>query len=116
MDVVVRDKQGNPVPGLTADDFQIFEDGVRQDVGSLTAVSKPPVTPSGTAPAATVAGASPGEAAGDAAQKAPEVLALVFDRLLRRRPRAGLQRGATSTSATARSRTTSSRSSASTCR
>jgi VWFA-related protein len=78
IDVVVRDRQGNPVTGLTADDFQIFEDGVRQDVGSLNAVSKPPVTPPGAA--VTVVGA-PGVPAGEAAQKAPEVLALVFDRL-----------------------------------
>ena len=78
VDVVVRDKAGNPVAGLTADDFQIFEDGVRQDLGSLTAVTKPPVTPV-NAPV-TVAGA-PGDAAGEAAKKAPEVIALVFDRL-----------------------------------
>jgi VWFA-related protein len=78
VDVVVRDKQGNPVAGLTADDFQIFEDGVRQDVGSLTAVSKPPM--SAPATARTVA-AAPGESIGEAAKKAPEVLALVFDRL-----------------------------------
>ena len=78
VDVVVRDRQGNPVAGLAPGDFQIFEDGVRQDIGSLTAVNKPPVTAPG-APA-TVAGA-PGDAPGVAAQKAPEVLALVFDRL-----------------------------------
>ncbi len=78
IDVVVRDKQGNPIQGLTADDFQIFEDGVRQEVGSLTAVSKPPVT----APeAAVVPAGSPTDSAGEAAKKAPEVLALVFDRL-----------------------------------
>ena len=78
VDVVVRDKQGNPIQGLTANEFQIFEDGVPQDLGSLTAVSKPPVTPPGAA--TTVAGA-PGEPVGEAAKKAPEVLALVFDRL-----------------------------------
>jgi VWFA-related protein len=78
VDVVVRDRQGNPVPGLTSGDFQIFEDGVRQDVGSVTAVSKPPVTAPG-ASATITAGA--GEPVGAAAQRAPEVLALVFDRL-----------------------------------
>ena len=78
VDVVVRDKSGNPVPGLTADDFQIFEDGVRQDLGSLTAVTKPPVTPAG---APTTVTAAPGEVVGEAARKAPEVIALVFDRL-----------------------------------
>ena len=81
VDVVVRDKQGNPIQGLTADDFQIFEDGVPQDLGSLTAVSKPPVTPVTQPGAATTVAGAPGEPVGEAAKKAPEVLALVFDRL-----------------------------------
>ncbi|MEA2328791.1 MAG: hypothetical protein QOE68_3750, partial [Thermoanaerobaculia bacterium] len=29
IDVVVRDKAGNPVTGLTKDDFEIFEDGTK---------------------------------------------------------------------------------------
>jgi VWFA-related protein len=78
VDVVVRDNKGNPVAGLTADDFQIFEDGVRQDVGSMTAVTKPPVS---DAKAPTRVTAAPADTAGEAAKKAPEVLALVFDRL-----------------------------------
>ena len=81
VDVVVRDKQGNPIQGLTANDFQIFEDGVAQDLGSLTAVSKPPVTPVTQPGAATTVAGAPGEPVGEAARKAPEVLALVFDRL-----------------------------------
>ena len=81
VDVVVRDKQGNPIQGLTANDFQIFEDGVAQDLGSLTAVSKPPVTPVTKPGAATTVAGAPGETVGEAARKAPEVLALVFDRL-----------------------------------
>lgn len=78
IDVVVRDRAGNPVTGLTPDDFQLFEDGVRQDIGSMTAVSKPAVTRAG---ATTGVAAAPTESAGEAARKAPEVLALVFDRL-----------------------------------
>ena len=81
VDVVVRDKQGNPIQGLTANDFQISEDGVPQDLGSLTAVSKPPVTPVTQPGAATTVARAPGEPVGEAAKKAPEVLALVFDRL-----------------------------------
>ena len=81
VDVVVRDKQGNPVTGLTQDDFQIFEDGVRQDVGSLTAVNKAPATPAAAPVASTPVAVKPGESAGEAAKRAPEVLALVFDRL-----------------------------------
>ena len=77
VDVVVRDRQGDPVQGLTPGDFQISEDGVRQELGSMTIVAKPPVSP--PTPATMVA--TPGEPAGEAAKKAPEVLALVFDRL-----------------------------------
>ena len=32
LDVVVLDKKGNPVTNLTADDFEISQDGKRQDV------------------------------------------------------------------------------------
>jgi VWFA-related protein len=41
VDVVVRDKHGRPVLDLTADDFEIFEDGVRQRVGSFSVVERP---------------------------------------------------------------------------
>ena len=36
VDVVVRNKQDQPLHGLTAHDFEIFEDGVRQIIGSLS--------------------------------------------------------------------------------
>jgi VWFA-related protein len=39
MDVIVKDESGRFVPDLTKDDFEIYEDGVRQDVASLTVVS-----------------------------------------------------------------------------
>ena len=39
MDVIVKDENGRFVPDLTKDDFEIFEDGVKQDVASLTVVS-----------------------------------------------------------------------------
>src|SRR5882762_1065582 len=35
-DVVVRDEKGNFVSDLTKDDFEIFEDGVRQSIASMT--------------------------------------------------------------------------------
>ena len=38
VDVVVRDKRGQPVHDLTAADFEVFEDGVPQKVGSFTPV------------------------------------------------------------------------------
>jgi VWFA-related protein len=38
-DVVVRDDKGNFVPDLKRDEFEIFEDGVRQDITSMTVVT-----------------------------------------------------------------------------
>jgi VWFA-related protein len=40
VDVVVRTKQGLPLQGLTADDFEILEDGVRQKIGSFSVVER----------------------------------------------------------------------------
>lgn len=35
VDVIVRDRKGNAVPNLTADDFRLFENGVRQKILSV---------------------------------------------------------------------------------
>jgi VWFA-related protein len=40
VDVVVRDKKGRPVLDLKSSDFQILEDGVRQDVGSFALINR----------------------------------------------------------------------------
>ena len=53
VDVVVRDGSGNPVRGLEAADFEIYEDGVRQDLGSVTPVFR-------DAPGAALAGLESG--------------------------------------------------------
>jgi len=36
MDVVVKDDQGRFIPDLKRDEFEIFEDGVKQDISSMT--------------------------------------------------------------------------------
>src|SRR6476661_8569407 len=36
MDVVVKDGQGRFVPDLKKDEFEIFEDGVKQEIASMT--------------------------------------------------------------------------------
>jgi len=41
VDAVVTDQLGNVVTGLTRDDFEIFEDGVRQSVATFSAVDVP---------------------------------------------------------------------------
>src|SRR5438552_2510401 len=43
-DVVVRDEKGNFVPDLKKDEFEIFEDGVKQDITSMTVVTGGRVT------------------------------------------------------------------------
>jgi VWFA-related protein len=73
VDVIVRDRDGKPVTGLKAEDFELTEDKQLQDIGSFTAVDRPDPTPAATTaepPAATAATAP-----------APEVIALLFDRL-----------------------------------
>src|SRR5713226_4657944 len=44
MDVIVKDDGGRFVPDLTKDEFEIYEDGVKQDLTSLTVVSGGRVT------------------------------------------------------------------------
>lgn len=41
VDVVVRDRAGQPVLGLTQDDFEVFEDGALQRIISIDARSRP---------------------------------------------------------------------------
>src|SRR5438309_3101624 len=43
-DVIVRDEKGNFVPDLKKDEFEIFEDGVKQDIASMTVVTGGRVT------------------------------------------------------------------------
>jgi VWFA-related protein len=39
VDVVVRDRQGRPITDLAIADFEIFEDGVAQEIGALSMVA-----------------------------------------------------------------------------
>lgn len=45
LDVSVLDRQRRPVKGLTAADFEVFEDGRRQDVSTFAAVEFPDAVP-----------------------------------------------------------------------
>ena len=91
LDVVVRDKKGHMVRDLTAADFEVYEDGVKQPVesfevfgnraetaaeaGSTPAPTPPPaaVSAAPVAPAVSAAPAAPADR--------PQVIAFVFDRL-----------------------------------
>lgn len=84
VDVVVRKKHGGPMRDLTADDFEIFEDGVRQNLGSFSVVEQSGgigvkvgrrVSAPSAADGSTNAAAAPGAAA------EPPTVAIVFDAL-----------------------------------
>src|SRR5512139_1517921 len=45
VDAVVTDKKGNHVAGLTADDFQVFEDGKQQKITHFSWVDDKPTAP-----------------------------------------------------------------------
>ena len=106
VDVVVRDKNGEPVADLKPQDFEIIEDGVDRNLGSFTPIFRDatreatrttipttPTTPTVAAPSEQAAAAHKDAAAqaGAAANTPGEVLALVFDRLTpdNRPPRKG---------------------------
>lgn len=83
LDVVIRDKKGRPVKDLSAADFEVYEDGIRQSIQSFRLVSREVVESGAKArpedKPAPAAGA-PRAAARDAGAE-PGVIALVFDRL-----------------------------------
>ena len=98
VDIVVRDRDGKPVTDLTDDDFELFEDGVRQKVEAFTVVG---ARPGGSArrrasraPADVTASGSQAQPSSDGPRGAgsplerpwpgtagPTVVAFAFDRL-----------------------------------
>jgi VWFA-related protein len=54
MDVIAKDAQGRFVPDLTRDEFEVYEDGVRQEISSMTMSHGGRVTNVLEAPAAAV--------------------------------------------------------------
>ena len=95
VDVVVRDKRGQPVRDLTAADFDVLENGVAQTIGSFTSI----LEGTGSGGLATPAPAAPAAPAVAEVQRpyqnaGPGVIALVFDRLSSGGPPAGRAGGA----------------------
>src|SRR5678815_921145 len=85
-DVVVRDKKGRPVKDLSAADFEVYEDGVKQEISSFRFVSSTSAvevkeqTTTDTkqnSDTVTTAPVKPGEDSGPSLS----AVALVFDRL-----------------------------------
>jgi len=60
VDVVAQDKKGQPVQGLTKDDFELWEDGEQQRISVFSVEGSPtPPGPVEGSPAPTVPGAAP---------------------------------------------------------
>jgi VWFA-related protein len=78
VDVIVRDRKGNPVTDLRKGDFELLEDGVRQEIADLTLVSR---GARARARAETHARATTHDPAPPNSIRTPTVVALVFDRL-----------------------------------
>lgn len=78
LDVVVTDRRGARVPGLTREDFEVFEEGVRRTVTNFSAVGAAAGAPSPAAgePAATPAPS--GGAAPPAPSQPPQSWLVVF--------------------------------------
>ena len=82
LDVVVRDKRGQPVADLSPADFEVSEDGTPQKIGSFTPIFANATPPPAPAPAAPVASTEATSAPAPSANNSgPLVTALVFDRL-----------------------------------
>ena len=82
IDVVVRDAKGRPVTDLTRADFELIEDGVRQELGDVTRVGAPAAaSPRPVATAGTTATPAPPHHGSSKSVAAPTFVALVFDRL-----------------------------------
>jgi VWFA-related protein len=78
VDVVVRDRRGQPVRDLKAADFEILEDGVQQQVGSFTPILDGALAGGAAAPAAPSAAGTPAAGPGNPIAAGPAVTAIVF--------------------------------------
>src|SRR5690606_20136388 len=86
IDVVVRNRNGSPITNLRREDFQLFEDGVLQEIADVTLVnatggelSSAAASPTSTGSTSAPAPARPGDVALPA-QSAGSLTAFVFDR------------------------------------
>jgi VWFA-related protein len=83
VDVVVRDRRGRPVTDLTADDFEVREDGTSQQLGSFTRVARGAgvAIEVGVKDPATTLVETPARSGAEDEPPVPMVTALVFDAL-----------------------------------
>ena len=81
VDVTVVDRNGQTVLDLTPDEFEVSEDGVRQQLVSVTLVQNGVARLARPAPAGQLAGYDPGAPVTAGADSVPSVTAILFDRL-----------------------------------
>jgi VWFA-related protein len=81
LDVVVKDKRGRPVKDLKATDFEVYEDGVRQQIQSFRFVTREEGAPASPGAAPLKDNGAPTTAPPASGPSTPGVTALVFDRL-----------------------------------
>jgi VWFA-related protein len=74
VDAIVTDKKNRPVMNLTADDFDVFEDGVKQRIASFRVESSAQTDQLHTAP-----GLAPSRSPGGGAAAPGKLVAMVFD-------------------------------------
>ncbi len=83
LDIVVKDKKGRPVKDLTANDFEVVEDGVPQKIASFRFVNREGPRDASENPATegSDAGSKKPVPAAPPNRTTPGITALVFDRL-----------------------------------
>jgi VWFA-related protein len=80
VDVVVRDRAGKPVTGLTRDDFEVFDNGQKLPVTNLSEIAPKAETQSPTVNPATGAGASAVHAGADNVEpQRPRKIVILID-------------------------------------
>ena len=80
VDVIVRDRGGRPVTDVRLEEFELFEDGVRQPIGTLSMVA-PGARPGHEPPQGGARPRAPRPPGQPDSGTKPTVMALVFDRL-----------------------------------
>jgi VWFA-related protein len=80
LDAVVRDKKGRPVTNLSANDFEVYEDGALQQIASFRLITRGALKPDGQRPSPQTAKAVTAIPL-PSVENRPGAVALVFDRL-----------------------------------